>query len=554
MVLKDFHPWRVYVTFAKQADQRKCLKRTAVSYFAIMSGSAPGSEANFQGCLLNIDRAPEPSDIVYDNSHYTFFGRWIRTVLSYFICSIVLVLVFVIIKAMGSSSAGVIAAFISGVNVVLPQFVRITTWYIERHVKKSDEQTSVLIKLAVVRCVNSGVLIYLSAPSLQQFSAEHLNHVQNILIADSITTPLLRVLDIPGLISRHYSSKGVATQDELNVLFTPAEWSLAERYTDMLKTLFVGFFFAVPVPSGLIITCFAMFTTYFVDKYSRMRQWKRNTGLDESLSTVARYVLLLIVFAHVAVSKGYFANWPFAEAATIVDCQFLTCSIGPFMSSEQKALVKLYNILNIILFVIVIIWFVFVNFGGWILSLFVDGSNINVNERDEDDTKTTYRDPNAKFPAYIPIIEPQAYPDPIIMADVSKLPKQYMPLTRSELFNLDKLDPAQLSVVRTEELPTVSDERVLKSLFSSVCYYEPLGKAFTPYVKPVFQAAGGISAVGSPILVDGFGRTARGTTVSVPAPTSLDLPVGWVEKKDATGKVYYSNSITKVTSWNRPTN
>ena len=49
---KDYRPWRVFVTFAHQAQQRACLQATKVSYFQIMSGSAPGSAANFDGACV----------------------------------------------------------------------------------------------------------------------------------------------------------------------------------------------------------------------------------------------------------------------------------------------------------------------------------------------------------------------------------------------------------------------------------------------------------------------------------------------------------------------
>ncbi len=74
-----------------------------------------------------------------------------------------------------------------------------------------------------------------------------------------------------------------------NAAWQGADWTLAERYTDVLKTIFVGLFFLVPLPSGLFITAFAMITTYLVDKYSLFRLWKRPSKIDESLGVLARY-------------------------------------------------------------------------------------------------------------------------------------------------------------------------------------------------------------------------------------------------------------------------
>ena len=45
-------------------------------------------------------------------------------------------------------------------------------------------------------------------------------------------------------------------------------WNLAERYTDIIKTLFVGIFYSPIIPTALIITSLAMITAYVCDKYS----------------------------------------------------------------------------------------------------------------------------------------------------------------------------------------------------------------------------------------------------------------------------------------------
>jgi hypothetical protein len=557
LVQKDYRPWRVFITFAKQKDQRECLKRTAVSYYRVVTGSAPGSEANFGGSLLNISRSPEPGDVLYYNSQYSRLNRWLRIVVSFSIATAALVLVFVIIRALRKAGTGATAIFIQIVNAILPAFVLFLTNYVERHVERSDEQMSILLKLVVVRCINSAVLIYLAAPGVEKFSAEHLAHIQSILIADAVTAPILRAVNIPKLLNEYYFAGQVATQEELNVLFTPADWSLAERYTDMLKTLFVGFFYAVPLPSGLIITCFTMLSTYVVDKYSLMRQWKQNIGLDESLSTVARYFLLIIVFAHVAVSKGYFADWPYSDPANTSKCNLFTCSIRPYMTQEQASLVRTYNGLDIAFFVIIVVWFVLFNFGGWVCSLFGKGDEQHAEHAHADVEKdTSYRELRSQS-AFVPILEPVGHANPLIMSDVSKLPNQYLPIKRSRLFNAVDVDPANFSVVRKEELPSITDDKVLRSLFTQVCFYERklvgAGKEFKPYVKPVFSAGSAMAPTPAVSIEMSASAPSTGSDTAAGAGANTGLPAGWTEKRDGAGKVYYSNSITKLTSWTRPT-
>jgi hypothetical protein len=184
------------------------------------------------------------------------------------------------------------------------------TQSVEVHITERDVQKSMLLKLVIGRCINSAILIYVATKYDETFGEGSLLQMQNILIADAITTPFIRLLNIYDLTMRYlivpYSA---STQQEYNAAWQGAEWNLAERYTDMLKTVFVGLFFMVPLPSGLFISSFAMLTTYLVDKYSLFRLWQRNPSIDHSLGTISRYFLVLIVFSHLAISRIYFANW-----------------------------------------------------------------------------------------------------------------------------------------------------------------------------------------------------------------------------------------------------
>ena len=47
------------------------------------------------------------------------------------------------------------------------------------------------------------------------------------------------------------------TQAELNSYWEGTSWTLAERYTDLLKSIFVGLFFLVLLPTSLFVTAFA---------------------------------------------------------------------------------------------------------------------------------------------------------------------------------------------------------------------------------------------------------------------------------------------------------
>ena len=240
----------------------------------------------------------------------------------------IVVVAFFIVQALSNSGTLAVAIFISLMNGVLPYMLKVLTLIFELHTERSELETSMLFKLVVVRCINSGLLIYLAASYDETFRLAHLEAVQNILIFDAFLTPGLRVLDLDGYVKRHILAAGTKTQAEMNMYWQGTKWTLAERYTDMLKTFFVGMFFSIPLPSGLFITAIAMLTNYAADRYCLFRVWKRPAQLDGSLSVVARYFFVISLWAHVSISRIYFANWPYRVSSV---CCIIVCSTGPVM-------------------------------------------------------------------------------------------------------------------------------------------------------------------------------------------------------------------------------
>jgi hypothetical protein len=201
--------------------------------------------------------------------------------------------------------------FISIINSGLPVLMKMLTMEVEIHYDNGNRQSSLLLKLVSVRCINAAVLIYLASPFDSTFALTRIQAVQNTLLADAVLTPLLRILDPYILYRRYYLSRYATTQAEMNNLWRSQDWTLAERYTDIIKSIFMSFFYAVLLPSGLFISCFTVISTYFLDKYSMFRIWRRPPLVGASLGIIARYFLMATLWVHLITSRIYFANWPY---------------------------------------------------------------------------------------------------------------------------------------------------------------------------------------------------------------------------------------------------
>lgn len=332
LAFKDYEPWKVFITFDKEEGQRSCLERTGCGWWARHTGFGVPNDAIFNGVPLDVREAPEPSDVIHSHSHISTPGRCLRILLSYCITGVLMIAAYFIIETLSDQGQVGPAIFISLCNAGMPSTLKYLTIMIEAHDTESGMQQSMLVKLVCGRCLVAAVLFYLATPFSDTFDQSRIQQIQNILIADALTAPLIRLCDVYGYFMRYIYGPWVSvTQDHLNMFWQGSDLTLAERYTDMLKTCFVGLYFAVPLPSGLFITAFAMMSTYFVDKHSLFRIWRRQSMMSASMGKFSRYFMVLVVWVHLQISRIYFANWPYGGLAgkasddQEADCGFFIC-------------------------------------------------------------------------------------------------------------------------------------------------------------------------------------------------------------------------------------
>lgn len=552
---KDYHPWRVYVTFNKEAEAKQCLKETDLTTreMAIIEKEGMGAltagkeKALFKGRILNVNPAHEPDEIYYKFSSSTPVTRSISYLKSYLICIAFVVICYYIIAGISSASAATTAVFISIINSIIPYLIKKVD-NMEIHLNDSDAQLSAMLKLTVTRCFNSGILIYLSVDHADRFGQEALGQIQSILIADAISTPFMRFLDLPGIYSRHVASRNVITQQQLDLLYSPQTWSLAERYTDTLKTVFVGMMYAVPLPSSLFITSFAMITAYVVDKYSLFRMWERPSSLDHRLAKMSQYFMFAMLWTHVFFSLLFFANWPF-QKDLIADCNFICRAEWDNekgetvrMEGDQEGIVNTYNAFNII-YLIVLAGFTYQLF----FARFVYKHLYRLPSSVQTDTENvvSFRSLN-KVSAYVPLVKDRSLTKPILFADVADLPERFAPVyDLADAFSDAPKDLSVFSVVNTEEFPRASDKD-LEATFSQIMYYDESTAASSADIYSKNESGGVLKK-----QVAAAARATRRASVTVDEE-GKQLPPGWAMKKTAEGRAYYVDHVNRTTSWKRP--
>ena len=129
----------------------------------------------------------------------------------------------------------------------------------EAHISVTSRDTSLMLKLVLLRWINTSIMIYVITPQDMRLGVKHIEQISAVLIADCFTKPVLQVLDIPGLVRRHVVAPNAKTQERMNSYFRGTAWSLAERLTDTSKSIFCALFFSVLNPPGLLFCSLANF-------------------------------------------------------------------------------------------------------------------------------------------------------------------------------------------------------------------------------------------------------------------------------------------------------
>jgi hypothetical protein len=114
----------------------------------------------------------------------------------------------------------------------------------------------------------------------------------------------------------------------MNSFFTNTAWFLAERYTDMTKSLFVGLFYSTLYPGGLVWTTCSFVMCYWIDKYCLFRLWKQPPAIDASLTAASRLQIAVICIFHSIIAGLFFAGYPFDNLGATT-----TASTGPIVTT-----------------------------------------------------------------------------------------------------------------------------------------------------------------------------------------------------------------------------
>eukprot|EP00541_Cyclophora_tenuis_P005816 CAMPEP_0116559546 /NCGR_PEP_ID=MMETSP0397-20121206/10460_1 /TAXON_ID=216820 /ORGANISM="Cyclophora tenuis, Strain ECT3854" /LENGTH=448 /DNA_ID=CAMNT_0004085335 /DNA_START=325 /DNA_END=1671 /DNA_ORIENTATION=- len=239
-----------------------------------------------------------------------------------------IVLIALLIRLLHQRATPMYAAVaIAFANNIFPKLAKLLTAF-EKHSTESHRQTSLYFKIAGFRWANTAVVITAITPFTNTVTNKGLlESVFSIFVADLVVSHSLQLLDVVGQIKRHYLAPRAPNQDMMNLHMSGSRFELAERYTNMTKTLFLALWYSALFPGALFLCAVTLVVTYNADRFSLMRTWSRQPLLGTSLAKFSRRYFFSSALVAMAVVSAYtWAGFPFdniCKTGTKVDKAFV---------------------------------------------------------------------------------------------------------------------------------------------------------------------------------------------------------------------------------------
>ena len=321
-----------FVTFLQDEDamsaKRKLGKPKPMTswlglFFTFFPCLLRAKSKRFQGNLLSVKRAPDPSDIIWENLGIPWcrvVGRRMTTALAtaaalcvgggvVYLSSYIKGQVYDAYQDIKDPSLGQTLGFnilsflpsmiVALMNVVLTAVI----WYCERqslYTTITDMQATVTRNLTLAMFINTALV---AIPiHLNDWYGPHglVVEIYNIMISNAILPPLLHLFSPKAgwkwLLLRRATRQGekcMLTQQEAHTLSEDLPINMPNLCAGLMKTYLLSLMYAPVLPLGLLLGVAAALLQYWVTKYMLLRRHSRPVRLSDELDGVMlRFIAL----------------------------------------------------------------------------------------------------------------------------------------------------------------------------------------------------------------------------------------------------------------------
>ena len=314
---QHYNATRVFCTFETEKTQRKVLQEMTVGSITAYKNKTHTVDPKvlFRGeHVLLVREAEEPNTIRWMDLDEKLSTRIKQITFTTLISLVCIFAVAVIVTLCRQISAAAAALAISISNAVFPFVAKIITNF-EAHASETGKQSSLYVKIAIFRWVITAIVITVIIPFTSTLTngPEHLiTSIYIIFFADLVTTNALQVIDPVSNFQRHFLAPRAGSQERMNLLMGGTEYTIAERYTNMTKTLFLTFYYSAIYPSAFFMCALTLTVNFFIDKFSLMRTWQPAPMLGPGVAKFSTIYFMTTAIAAMAITSSYlFSGFPY---------------------------------------------------------------------------------------------------------------------------------------------------------------------------------------------------------------------------------------------------
>mmetsp|Transcript_13898 Transcript_13898/g.28341 ORF Transcript_13898/g.28341 Transcript_13898/m.28341 type:complete len:1352 (-) Transcript_13898:32-4087(-) len=314
---QNYRATKVFCTFETESMQRDIISEMKVGPMTAHMNSVHAINPNllFRGeIVLDVREAEEPSTIRWMDLDVSWSNKMKQLSVTTLISLAFVVAVAVIVALVRLHGAAYAALAISFANSLFPIVAKILT-NVEWHASETGKQCSLFVKIAIFRWVVTAIVITIITPftsTLTRGPDHLLQSIWLIFFTDLVTSNVLQISDPVGNFKRHFLAPRAKSQERMNLLMSGTEYTIAERFTNMTKQLFLTFYYCAIYPSIFFICAVTLFINFYVDKFSIMRMWKPAPMVGASIAKFSRvYFMTTSVAALAIVSSYWLSGFPY---------------------------------------------------------------------------------------------------------------------------------------------------------------------------------------------------------------------------------------------------
>jgi hypothetical protein len=308
---QEYIATRVFCTFEMESMQRQVLSEMMVGSMTAYRNNTHKINPSllFRGeRVLLVREAEEPSTIRWTDLDEQSGTRIRQLTITTFIGMVCVGAVALLIYLCHQFSKSGSALVISVANTLYPIVAKWLTNF-ETHPSETGKHVSLYVKIAIFRWVITAIIITLIVPftyTLGGRSDDLLGSIFAIFWYDLLLSNLVQLADPLGNLQRHFLAPRAASQERMNLLMGGTEYFIAERYTNMTKTVFLTFYYCSIYPSALFVCAVTLLVNFNVDKFSLMRTWKPSPAVGAYIANFSQTYFMSTAFAAMAIVSSYF--------------------------------------------------------------------------------------------------------------------------------------------------------------------------------------------------------------------------------------------------------